>query len=319
VGCPYGRLVTASTGRDFERRSDPYRHELLAHCYRLLGSTHDAETRLWEALHRAWHAYARFDDRRAAMRTWLYGIATTTCLEQPPTRRHLPAGLTDPSNDPDRPPVRGKVPWLQPFPDARPRGDLRLDFVAALQHLPPHQRAVLLLLDIAGLSAAEVADALHSTAGAVNSTRRRARARLAELAPATNPPATDPNALIDRYITAFEKADAGALSRLVTDDVVLELPPYRTWFVGRDHHRRYLSRLFARQGNGWRLIPTAANGQPAVATYLRDPDGVHQPHAITVFTVVGNEISHAVVCQDPTLFAPFGLPPGWSAQQARVN
>jgi RNA polymerase sigma-70 factor (ECF subfamily) len=310
--------VTASTGRDFERRSDPYRHELLAHCYRLLGSTHDAETRLWEALHRAWHAYARFDDRRAAMRTWLYGIATTTCLETVTSRRHLPSGLTGPSDDPDRPLVRDDdVRWLQPFPDARPRGDLRLAFVAALQLLPPHQRAVLLLLDIAGLSAAEVADALHSTAGAVNSTRRRARARLAELTPATNPPATDPAALIDRYITAFENADASALTRLVTDDVVLELPPYRNWFVGRDNYRRWLDRLFAKQGNGWRLIATAANGQPAVATYLRDPDGVYQSHAITVCTVVGNDISHAVVCQDPTLFAPFAHPqhhfrPGWA-------
>ena len=305
--------MTASSGRDFERRSDPYRHELLAHCYRLLGSTHDAETRLWEALHRAWHAYARFDGRRAAMRTWLYGIATTTCLETPPARRHLPAGLTGPSDDPDQPLVRGDdVRWLQPFPDARPRGDLRLAFVAALQLLPPHQRAVLLLLDIAGLSSAEVADALHSTAGAVNSTRRRARARLAELAPATNPPATDPTALLDRHRTAFQNADANALSQLVTDDVVLELPPYRNWFVGRDHYRRWLDRLFAQQGNGWRLIPTAANGQPAVATYLHD-----HPHDITVYTVVGNDISHAVVCQDPTLFAPFGLP--GSAQQAQVS
>jgi len=137
--------VTASTGGDFERRSDPYRHELMAHCYRLLGSTHEAETQLWTALHRAWHAYARFDDRRAAMRTWLYGIATTACLQSLTARRYLPSGLGGPSDDPDRPPVRGDdVRWLQPFPDATPRGDLRLAFVAALQLLPPHQRAVLL-------------------------------------------------------------------------------------------------------------------------------------------------------------------------------
>jgi RNA polymerase sigma-70 factor (ECF subfamily) len=302
------------TGSDFERRSDPYRHELLAHCYRLLGSTQEAETLLWEALHRAWHAYPRFDDRRAAVRTWLYGIATTTCLETPTGRRHLPSALGGPSDDPDQPMVRGDdVRWLQPFPDSTPRGDLRLDYVAALQLLPPHQRAVLLLHDIAGLTAAEVADALGSTAGAVNSTRRRARARMAELAPATYPPAADPTALIGRYITAFEHADATALGRLVTDDVVLELPPYRTWFAGRDHVVRFLTT----PGTGWRLIPTAANGQPAVAIYARGPDREYHAYAIGVFTVAGNGISHAVVCEDPTLFAPFGLPP--ATRQAQVS
>ena len=307
MGCPYGPLVTASIGRDFERRSDPYRHELMAHCYRLLGSTHEAETLLWEALHRAWHAYARFDGRRAAMRTWLYGIATTACLATLTGRRRrcLPSGLAGPSDDPDQPLVRGDdVQWLQPFPDPTPRGDLRLAFVAALQLLPPHQRAVL-LLDIVGLAATEVADALHSTAGAVRGTRRRAKAQLAELAPAALPPAADPTALIDRYIRAFENADATALGRLVTDDVVLELPPYRTWFVGRDH----LIRLRATQDAGWRLVATAANGQPAVATYRRGPDGAYHAHAVEVFTVVGNDISHIVACHDPTLFPPFGLPP----------
>lgn len=304
--------MTASTGSDFERRSDPYRHELLAHCYRLLGSTHEAETLLWEALHRAWHTYPRFDDRRVAMRTWLYGIATTTCLQTLAgrRRRYLPSELSGPSDDPDRPLVRDDdVQWLQPFPDPTPRGDLRLSFVAALQHLPPHQRAVLLLRDIAGLSTAEVADILGSAAGAVNSTRRRARAQLAEVAPAAHPPAADASALIDRYVTAFEHADTNELTRLVTDDIVLELPPYRNWFVGRDHHR-HLVQLSTTRGTGWRLIRTAANGQPAAATYLRDPDGAYHPHAIDVFTVAGNGISHIVGCHDPTLFAPFGLPPG---------
>ncbi|HEY3610736.1 MAG TPA: RNA polymerase subunit sigma-70 [Pseudonocardiaceae bacterium] len=302
------------TGREFERRSDPYRHELLAHCYRLLGSTHEAETLLWEALHRAWHAYPRFDDRRAAMRTWLYGIATTTCLETPTARRHLPSGRSDPSDDPDQTLVLGDdVRWLEPFPDPTPRGDLRLAFVAALQLLPSHQRAVLLLHDIASLSAAEVADALDSTASAVNSTRRRARARMAELAPAPHPPAADPTALLDRYITAFEHADAAALGRLVTDDIVLELPPYRTWFAGRDHVVRFLTT----HGTGRRLIPTAANGQPAVAIYARGPDHEYHAHAIAVFTMARNGISHAVECADPTLFAPFGLP--LSIGQAQVG
>ncbi len=309
--------MTASTGGDFERRSDPYRHELMAHCYRLLGSTHEAETLLWTALNRAWHAYARFDDRRAAMRTWLYGIATTACLQTLTGRRYLPSGLAGPSGDPDQIPVRGDdVRWLQPFPDATPRGDLRLAFVAALQRLPPHQRAVLLLRDIAGLSTDEVADILDSNVGAVNSTRRRARARLAELAPAADPPAADPTVL-DRYRTAFEHADISALSQLVTDDVVLELPPYRDWFVGRENHRRRLSHLLT---TDQRVIPTAANGQPAIATYARGaPDGEYRAHAIAVFTVAGNGISHIVICQDPTLFAPFGLPPGCSAQQAQVS
>lgn len=314
---------------DFERRTDPFRRELLVHCYRMLGSVHDAEDLLQETMLRAWRARERFDAGRASLRTWLYRIATNACLNalQSRNRRPLPSGMVGPSDDPEAPMVpRREVPWLQPFPDAMlgvtrddpaaalaTRGSLRLAFVAAMQYLPPRQRAVLILRDVLDWSAAEVAGALDTTPVAVNSALQRARARLQEGGvdedQIDEPSDPDRRALIDRYVTAFENADVAALERLLTDDAVLEMPPVPNWFVGREAYGRFIGHLFAVRGSDWRMIPTAANGQPAVGAYLRGRDGAYHVHTLQVFTVTDRGISHNVVFQDPSLFAAFGLPP----------
>jgi RNA polymerase sigma-70 factor, ECF subfamily len=316
-------------GEDFERRTNPFRRELLVHCYRMLGSVHDAEDLLQETMLRAWRARERFDAGRASLRTWLYRIATNACLSalESRSRRPLPSGMVSPTDDPEAPMIpRQEVPWLQPFPDAMlgaeredpatalaTRGSLRLAFVAAMQYLPPRQRAVLILRDVLDWSAAEVAGALDTTPAAVNSALQRARARLEEVGvdedQIDEPSDPDRRALIDRYVTAFENADVVALERLLTDDAVLEMPPVLNWFVGREAYGRFIAHLFAMRGSDWRMVPTAANGQPAVAAYLRGRNGAYHVHTLQVFTVTESGISHNVVFQDSSLFATFGLPP----------
>jgi RNA polymerase sigma-70 factor, ECF subfamily len=316
-------------GEDFERRTDPFRRELLVHCYRMLGSVHDAEDLLQETMLRAWRARERFDAGRASLRTWLYRIATNACLSalESRSRRPLPSGMVGPSDDPEAPMIpRQEIPWLQPFPDAMlgaeredpatalaTRGSLRLAFVAAMQYLPPRQRAVLILRDVLDWSAAEVAGALDTTPAAVNSALQRARARLEEVGvdedQIDEPSDPDRRALIDRYVTAFENADVVALERLLTDDAVLEMPPVLNWFVGREAYGRFIAHLFAMRGSDWRMVPTAANGQPAVAAYLRGRNGAYHVHTLQVFTVTESGISHNVVFQDSSLFATFRLPP----------
>jgi RNA polymerase sigma-70 factor, ECF subfamily len=316
-------------GEDFERRTNPFRRELLVHCYRMLGSVHDAEDLLQETMLRAWRARERFDAGRASLRTWLYRIATNACLSalESRSRRPLPSGMVSPTDDPEAPMIpRQEVPWLQPFPDAMlgaeredpatalaTRGSLRLAFVAAMQYLPPRQRAVLILRDVLDWSAAEVAGALDTTPAAVNSALQRARARLEEVGvdedQIDEPSDPDRRALIDRYVTAFEKADVVALERLLTDDAVLEMPPVLNWFVGREAYGRFIAHLFAMRGSDWRMVPTAANGQPAVAAYLRGRNGAYHVHTLQVFTVTESGISHNVVFQDSSLFATFRLPP----------
>jgi RNA polymerase sigma-70 factor, ECF subfamily len=316
-------------GEDFERRTDPFRRELLVHCYRMLGSVHDAEDLLQETMLRAWRARERFDAGRASLRTWLYRIATNACLSalESRSRRPLPSGMVSPTDDPEAPMIpRQEVPWLQPFPDAMlgaeredpatalaTRGSLRLAFVAAMQYLPPRQRAVLILRDVLDWSAAEVAGALDTTPAAGNSALQRARARLEEVGvdedQIDEPSDPDRRALIDRYVTAFENADVVALERLLTDDAVLEMPPVLNWFVGREAYGRFIAHLFAMRGSDWRMVPTAANGQPAVAAYLRGRNGAYHVHTLQVFTVTESGISHNVVFQDSSLFATFRLPP----------
>jgi RNA polymerase sigma-70 factor, ECF subfamily len=316
-------------GEDFERRTNPFRRELLVHCYRMLGSVHDAEDLLQETMLRAWRARERFDAGRASLRTWLYRIATNACLSalESRSRRPLPSGMVSPTDDPEAPMIpRQEVPWLQPFPDAMlgaeredpatalaTRGSLRLAFVAAMQYLPPRQRAVLILRDVLDWSAAEVAGALDTTPAAVNSALQRARVRLEEVGvdedQIDEPSDPDRRALIDRYVTAFENADVVALERLLTDDAVLEMPPVLNWFVGREAYGRFIAHLFAMRGSDWRMVPTAANGQPAVAAYLRGRNGAYHVHTLQVFTVTESGISHNVVFQDSSLFATFRLPP----------
>jgi len=325
-----------SISEDFEHRTDPFRRELLAHCYQMLGSVQDAEDLVQETMLRAWRAYDRYDEGRASLRTWLYRIATNACLTalKSRSRRPLPSGLVGPSDDPEAPMVRGQdVPWLQPLPDVMlgtdrndpaavlaSRGSLRLALVAAMQFLPPRQRAILILREVLDWSAAEVADLLDTTTAAVNSGLQRARARLDAVGireDQINEPA-DPSrrALIDQYVVAFENADIDALKRLLAEDAVMEMPPVLSWYVGREAYARFIDRLFVMRGTDWRMLPTAANGQPAVAAYVRGQDGAYHAHSLQVFTVTRSGIARNVVFQEPDLFAIYGLPPSLDADAA---
>jgi len=317
-----------SDSEDFARLSDPFRRELLAHCYRMLGSVHEAEDLVQETFLRAWRSYREFDGSRASMRTWLYRIATNACLTalEHRSRRPLPSSLGAPAEDPEGPldaPQR-EVAWLQPIPDALlampgdpamivvARDSIRLAFIAALQHLPARQRAVLILRDVLAMRAAEVAGLLGTTTTAVNSALQRARVQLEQVAPAEDEVAEPGDAsqreLVDRYVAAFENADVTALTGLLRADVVLEMPPLPTWFTGAEAFGRfYAFRVFA-VPDAWRVIPAGANGQPAFALYKRADDGVHRAHSVVVLTIAGAGIARVVAFADPRLFPSFGLP-----------
>jgi RNA polymerase sigma-70 factor, ECF subfamily len=308
---------------DFIEQAAPFRGELIAHCYRMLGSVHDAEDLVQETYVRGWRGYPAFEER-AALRTWLYRIATTACLRalENRARRVLPAGLGAGSDDPDidLDGHGGSYRWLEPLPDAltpesvfSARHSVRLAVATALQELPARQRAVLILRDVVQFSAAEVAELLETTPAAVNSALQRARSHLAEVAPSEDdvaePEDADRRELLDRYCAAFENADLAALTDLLQTDVRLEMPPLPIWFTGRDAVTRFLAqRAFAPPGD-MVLIPTSANGQPAVAEYRRDAGNVLAAHSIHVITAGDTAIAGIVVFLDPALFPAFGLPP----------
>ena len=299
---------------DFE----PYRGELVAYCYRMLGSFHEAEDLVQETMLRAWKARDRYDPARASVRTWLYRIATNVCLTalEGRARRPLPSGLGAPGDDPGTPLTPATdIPWLQPFPDARydmeARADMRLALVVALQRLPARQRAVLVLREVLQFSAAEVADQLDTTVPAVNSTLQRARAALTDVGDgdAIAEP-DDPGAreVVDRYLRAFEAADVPALVRLLADAVVLEMPPVPLWFRGTEHYGAFMRRVFELRGTDWALKPIVANSQLALAAYASDPDGGRWLHSVQVFTVVSGRVTSNVVFTEPQVLASFDLP-----------
>ncbi len=305
-------------------RFEAFRGDLLAHCYRMLGSLDDAEDLVQETMLRAWRAADRYDPARASVRTWLHRIATNACLTalEGRSRRAVPSGLGPAGLDPLAPLTpRPDIPWLQPFPDialgnpadaALQRSGVRLAFVAALQVLPPRQRAVLVLREVLQLPAAEVAGVLGTTVAAVNSGLQRARASLSEVGPVLEemrePSDPQERAVVEAYLTAFEAADVQALARLLVDAVVLEMPPVALWLEGRAHYLTFLERVFAMRGPGWRLLPVAANGSPALAAYAPDPAGGLRAHSIQLFTVRGGLVDRCVTFVDPTGFARFGLP-----------
>lgn len=310
---------------EFDRRIDPYRPELLAHCYRMLGSVHDAEDLVQETYLRAWRARDQYDERRSSLRTWLHRIATNACLTalEGRSRRPLPSGLVTES-DPRRPFVHGgEITWLQPLPDSllgsgQPetatidRGSLRLAFVAAVQHLSARQRAVLILREVLGFSALEVADTLSTTTASVNSSLQRARARLRAAgmldAHVAEPSGDEQRAWVDRYMKAFEQADVEGLKRLLTDDVVMEMPPMVNWFTGRENYGVFMDWVFAKNGSQWRFLRVGANAQPAFAAYNRGPSGAYELHTLQVFTVTTDGISRNSVFRDAEVFAAFDLP-----------
>ncbi|MFE6200354.1 RNA polymerase subunit sigma-70 [Streptomyces sp. NPDC057838] len=309
---------------EFAALAEPFRPELLAHCYRMLGSVHDAEDLVQETYLRAWRGFDRFEGR-SSLRRWLYKIATMACLTalEKRSRRPLPSGLGAPSDD-HRVAVAAREPsvaWLQPAPDALlgvddpavvagRRAGVRLAFVAALHLLSARQRAVLTLRDVLAFRTAEVAAMLDTTTAAVDSALRRARARLAEAGPPAWDDLAEPEeatrrALLDGYVDAFSRADADALVRLLRADVELEMPPTPTWFTGR---RAVVGFLSARvmSANRWRVRPTAANGQPALIVHRHTGGGRHEPYGVHVLTLAGDRIARITAFNDPALVPVFG-------------
>jgi RNA polymerase sigma-70 factor (ECF subfamily) len=316
--------MRTTVDNDFATHTEPYRHELVAYCYRMIGSVHEAEDVVQETMLRAWRARDRYDGRLASVRTWLYKIATNACLTalEGRSRRPLPSGLGAPSGDPNTPLVPSfDVPWLQPFPDRRfadpaahvvERGSLRLALIAAMQLLPPRQRAVLILRDVLEFTAPDVAALLDTSPAAVNSALQRARAALSAATITENdlaePDDTVVRDTIDRYIRAFEAADVNALVMLLTNDVVMDMPPVPLWLRGRLDYGRFMARLFGMRGIDWRLVPTSANTQPAVIAYCKGIDNAFHVHTLQVFTVTAAGIAHHLVFQDPQVFEAFKLP-----------
>jgi RNA polymerase sigma-70 factor (ECF subfamily) len=323
-------LVTEAPAReDFVEAADPFRRELLAHCYRMLGSVQDAEDLVQETYLRAWRAYDRFEGR-SSLRTWLYRIATRACLTalESRSRRPLPTGLGEPSATADATLVeKPEVPWLQPIPDAlvatggsdpaaavTSRQSVRLAFIAALQHLPPRQRAVLVLRDVLQFRAAEVAEAVGVSTTAVNSLLQRARAQLDEASLREDeigePDSAEQRELLDRYVKAFEDYDIPGIVELFTSDAVWEMPPFTAWYQGPETIGQLVAEQCPAEGPGDQvMLPTFANGQPAFGLYMRGDDGVHRAFHLQVLDVTPSGVRHVAAFFDTSLFETFGLPP----------
>jgi RNA polymerase sigma-70 factor (ECF subfamily) len=313
----------------FDRLVEPFRPELLAYCYRMLGSAHDAEDLVQDTYLRAWRAREQYNETLSSLRTWLYRIATNACLTalEVRGRRPLPSGLVA-ASDPLGAFVPGEnVAWLQPLPDSLleagnpataviDRSTLRLAFAAALQHLSARQRGALILRDVLRFSASEAADILGTSVVSVNSSLQRARARLKEVEgrpePLNEPSAAEQRAWVDRYMTAFEHADVEGLKQLLTQDVLMEMPPMLNWFTGPDNYGLFMEWVFTNAGTDWRLREVAANGQPGFAAYRRVGAG-YELHTLQIFTVTAEGISRNSVFQVPEVFASFGLPAGLEA------
>jgi RNA polymerase sigma-70 factor (ECF subfamily) len=306
----------------FER----HRRELQAHCYRMVGSFHDAEDLVQETFARAWRARTGFRrEGRWSSRAWLYRIATNACLDHLARRspRLLPADVA-PAADPEAelPPVASDVPWLDPYPDrlvdpheaAVARETLEIAFVAAIQHLPPHQRAALILRDAAGFSARQAAQLLDMSVPAVNSALQRARERLRERLPSrrlewvrSEDSIAEERAIARRYVEAMERRDFSALAALVRADARFSFPPRAVWYDGLDSFRR-ASDKHAAPGEHL-LVPAAANLQPAFAVYLRAPgERRHRALALAVLRVAAGRVVEVVHWDRPELFEAFGLP-----------
>ena len=325
-------LVTrarAGDGEAFRELTEPHRRELQVHCYRMLGSFQDSEDALQETLLAAWQGLGGFEGR-ASIRTWLYRIATNRCLNALRTASRRPAKEWDvPEVQPPEPTQLGEVVWLEPYPDALLEGAIEiplgpearyqqteavsLAFVTALQVLPARQRAVLILREVLGYHANEVADMLDSTVESVNSALKRARAGLQRRLPPSGerepPPAPGSPAeqtLVSKFVRAYESGDLDALVALLTDDVCISMPPIPLEYQGRDVVARLFASIF-RSGRRVDLVPTRANGQPAFGAYLRASTGIRHGTGLFVLTLTGNRIC-AATRFDNSVLTWFGLP-----------
>jgi RNA polymerase sigma-70 factor (ECF subfamily) len=316
--------TTTYNGEDFARLAEPYRRELIADGYRMLGSIDDAEEVVQDVYLDAWRAYDRFEGR-SSLRTWLYRIATRAFLKalEGRKRRPLPSDLHAPAADPTARIVAGdpKLTWLQPAPDSllaattsdpatvvAARETMRLAFLATLQLLSPQQRAVLILREVLGWSAAEVAALLDLTVAAVNSALQRARSHLpAATESLAQPSEQRQRELLDRYVAAFQNADVDALLAVLTEDARYEMPPFLTWFEGSAAIGAFLGPHMRGFGKT-PVIPTTANGQPAVALYPATPDGQPRLHALHVLTLAPHGIGRIVAFMDIDMLRRFDLP-----------
>ncbi|MCX4096192.1 RNA polymerase subunit sigma-70 [Nocardia sp. alder85J] len=306
--------------------TDSHRAELLGYCYRMTGSLHDAEDLVQEIALRAWRAAGSYDPQRASVRTWLFRIATNVCLTELKNarRRALPEDLSAPSSltEVGRHSPQPELPWLEPFPDAllgdgdpaavvAARDGIRLAFIAALQHLPPLQRAVLILRDVLALRADEVAALLDTSAAAVNSALQRARVRVAVIEQSgvalVEPSDAEQRELLARYVRAFEQLDIGALEQVLRDDAQLQMPPYAAWFLGRPAVLAFMSSVFAR-AHAVRVLPTRANDRPAVALYRRRDSPRFEAANLHVLTLDRAGVARMDLFHAPGLFPMFGLP-----------
>jgi RNA polymerase sigma-70 factor, ECF subfamily len=328
-------LAAARRGDEvaFERMLAPYRGELQAHAYRMLGSLHDAEDAMQETMLRAWRGIGRFEGR-SSLRSWLYTIATNACLrliERRP-KRVLPIDLgppADPHGELNKPLIESV--WIEPFPDERlgsdeteaspaaryeQRESVELAFTTALQRLPGLQRAALIMTDVLGFSPAEVAEALDATPASIYSALQRARKATDEQLPnETQQKRLDEigedrvREIIDRFVDAWEAADVERIRALLTDDCVLAMPPWSEWFSGREAIVEFLPRGPMRPGRRWRLIPTQANGQPAFGAYWTDDEGALRAEGIVVLDLDKHgDVSQITSFRSPELFSDFGLP-----------
>ena len=327
-----GLIARARTGDSeaFAELTEPYRRELQVHCYRMLGSFQDAEDAVQETMLAAWQGLGNFTEDRASLRTWLYKIATNRCLNALRSARRRPAKEWDvPRVEPPEPTRLGEVVWLQPYPDAllddaagAPPGPearyeqaeaISLAFVTALQVLPPRQVAVVILRDVLGFHAREVADMLEVTVESVTSALKRARSSLQRRLPPGDghqppPAAASPaeEAIVAKFVSAWESADLNALVALLTDDVFVSMPPMPFEYQGRDMVARFCASLFG-AGRSFDLVPARANGQPAFGAYLRTPDGIRHGTGLYVLTLAGGRIC-AMTRFEASVLPWFGLP-----------
>jgi RNA polymerase sigma-70 factor (ECF subfamily) len=317
----------AGDGEAFRELAAPFRREILVHCYRMLGSLQDAEDALQDTLVAAWQGLGGFEGR-ASIRTWLYRIATNRCLNVLRSASRRPAKEWEvPEVQPPEPTGFGEVVWLEPFPDALLEGAVNMQigpearyeqteamslaFVTALQLLPPRQVAVLVLRDVLGFHANEVAQMLDSTVDSVNSALKRARTGLHRRLspphePAPTPESPDEQALVARFVRAYEAGDLDAVVELLTDDVFISMPPMPLEYRGREIVSRFYGSII-NAGRRFDLVPTRANGQPAFGAYLRSRNGIRHGTGVLVLTLRRDKIS-AITRFDNSVLPSFGLP-----------